>query len=123
MTPSAQITPQAGLPDVLFANGDSQVFAVLDGASAPDLVKNLYAHEPEYCCLYRGELKPDMATVAPYLVRLEPGNEFTEWVLNDGWGAHWALFVSSTANLRTLRDHFCGFNTVELPAHRTSVFR
>ena len=123
MTPSAQITPQAGLPDVLFANGDSQVFAVLDGASAPDLVKNLYAHEPEYCCLYRGELKPDMATVAPYLVRLEPGHKFTEWVLGDCWGAHWGIFVSSTANLRTLRDHFREFHTVELPNQRTVVFR
>ncbi len=123
MTPSTQIVPSTDLAALLFGNGDTPVFAVLDGASAPGLVKNLYAHEPEYCCLYRGELKPDMATVAPYLVRLEPGNEFTEWVLNDGWGAHWGVFVSSIANLRTLRDHFREFHTVELPDQRTVVFR
>src|ERR1700691_4999291 len=91
-----------GLPEILFGAGDVPVFAVLDGASAPDLVKNLYEHEPEYCCLYRGELKPDMALVAPYLVRLEAGSEFADWVLESGWGAHWGTFFTTQADLRAL---------------------
>jgi hypothetical protein len=110
------------LPAVLFGKGDVPVYGLLDGASAPDLVKKLYEHEPEYCCLYRGELEADMALVAPYLVRLEPGNEFTHWIL-DGWGAHWGSFVVSPANLRALRDHFRQFHTVELPDQRTVLFR
>src|SRR5205085_11474731 len=89
----------ANLASFLFGKGDLPVFAVLDGASAPGLVKSLYEHEPEYCCLYRGELAPDMATVAPYLVRLEPENEFTELVLGEGWGAHWGSFMNSAASL------------------------
>lgn len=113
----------ASLASVLFGKGDVPVFAVLDGASAQGLVKSLYEHEPEYCCLYRGELAPDMATVAPYLVRLEAESKFTEVVLGEGWGAHWGSFVVSAANLRTLRDHFRLFQTVELPDQRTVLFR
>jgi len=124
MNSSAQSDPaKASLAAVLFGKADASLFAVLDGASAPDLVKNLYAHEPEYCCLYRGELPPDVATVAPYLVRLESGNECTDLVLGEGWGAHWGIFLSSTANLRALRDHFREFHAVELPDQRTVLFR
>jgi hypothetical protein len=116
-------TAAPGLAGVLFGKGDVPIFAVLDGASAPDLVKNLFKHEPEYCCLYRGELKPDMATVAPYLVRLEAGSPFTEWLLAEGWGVHWGVFVASTGNLRMLRDHFRQFQMVELPDQRAVIFR
>lgn len=111
------------LSGVLFDKGDTSIFTVLDGASVPELVKNLYEHEPEYCCLYRGELEADMATVAPYLVRLEPGDEFAEMVLQEGWGAHWGIFAVTNANLRVLRDHFRQFHTVELPDQRTVLFR
>jgi hypothetical protein len=121
-------TPQAegagpAVATALFGKGDVPLFAVLDGASAPSLVKSLYEHEPEYCCLYRGELEPDIATVAPYLVRLESDDKFAEMVLTEGWGAHWGIFVASPAPLRALRDHFREFHTVELPDQRTVLFR
>jgi hypothetical protein len=122
MTAQAQSTNPA-LAATLFGKDETPVFAILDGASAPNLVKNLYQHEPEYCCLYRGELEPDMATVAPYLVRLEAESNFTELVLGEGWGTHWGSFVVSPANLRALRDHFRAFHTVELPDQRTVLFR
>ena len=116
-------TASPELAGLLYCKGDRPVFAVLDGASAPGLVKGLYAHEPEFCCLYRGALQPDIAAVAPYLVRLEAGSEFAEWVLREGWGVHWGIFVVSAASLRALRDHFREFHNVELPDQRTVLFR
>jgi len=124
MMPSEQVeAARPGLAGRLFGPGDTPVFAVLDGASSPELVKKLYEHEPEYCCLYRGELAPDIATVAPYLVRLDGDGEFTEWLLREGWGAHWGIFFLSPAVLRALRDHFRQFHAVELPDQRTVLFR
>ena len=124
MTIAAQNeSAKPGLAGVLFGKGDTTTFAILDGASAPGLVKKFYEHEPEYCCLYRGELEPDIASVAPYLVRLEPGAPFAELVLGEGWGAHWGIFIVSTANLRTLRNHFREFHTVQLPDRRLVLFR
>lgn len=122
-TPSQVQSPRLKLSDVLFGKGGERVFAVLDGASSPQLLKNLYALGPEYCCLYRGELEPDIATVAPYLVRLDAGEKFTEWVLAEGWGVHWGIFALTTADLRTMRDHLRQFHTVELPDQRTVLFR
>ncbi len=124
MNPSEQSeSPNHELADIVFGAEDAPVFTVLDGASVPKLVKSLYEHKPEHCCLYPGELKPDMAAVAPYLVRLEAGKEFTELVLREGWGAHWGMFLVSGSDLRTLRDHFREFHKVELPDQRTVIFR
>ena len=111
------------LAEVLFNPAETPVFAVLDGASAPGLLMKLGELAPEHCCLYSGEMKPDIAAVAPYLVRLESGGEFTAWVLREGWGVHWGVFVASLGNLRTLRDHFREFLKVELPDQRTVIFR
>jgi hypothetical protein len=122
MTAQAQSANPA-LAAALFGKSETPVYAILDGASAPNLVKSLYEHEPEYCCLYRGELQADMATVAPYLIRLEPESNFAELVLGEGWGAHWGSFLVTPATLRTLRDHFRAFHTVELPDQRTVLFR
>lgn len=124
MNPTAQIeAARPGLAGPLFGKRDVPVYAVLGGASVPGLVKKLYEHEPDYCCLYRGELQPDTAAVAPYLVQIEAEGGFTEWILRDGWGVNWGIFIQSTANLRRLRNHFREFIKVELPDRRTVLFR
>lgn len=107
----------------LFATEKQQVFAVLDGASVPDLRLSLYQHQPEYACLYLGDLAPDMAEVAPYLVRLEADADFTEWVIRYGWGQHWGIFVSSDATLRELHRHFRRLLTVHDSAGTPLLFR
>lgn len=89
----------------LFVGRDLNVFAVLDGASIPNLLTSMHILQPERVCLYRGELKPDMAQVAPYLVKLEPGSQFTDWVVVDGWGKHWGIFLRSANDLAGMRRH------------------
>src|ERR1700682_3199390 len=93
----------------LFAQEDSNVFAILDGASMPDLLDSLYHYQPEYQCLYRGELQPDMAEVAPYLAKLDPAAEFTDWLIEKSWGKHCGIFAASSADLKTVHRHFRTF--------------
>lgn len=107
----------------LFADADANVFAILDGASVPDLRDALYRMQPEHVCLYRGELAPDMAEVAPYLVRLERDSEFAEWVIEKGWGNHWGIFAEADADLHTLRQHFRRFLTVHDSDGKPLIFR
>jgi uncharacterized protein DUF4123 len=107
----------------LFADKDMQVFAVLDGASIPNLRMSLYNLRPEHVCLYRGELADDMAEVAPYLVRLEDEGEFTNWVLTQGWGEHWGIFALAAVDLQELRQHFRRFLTVYGPENKPLLFR
>ena len=111
------------ISNYLFSEKEGRAFAVLDGASIPGLLENLYHYQPEHVCLYRGELEPDMAEVAPYLVALEPNTQFTGWVLEQGWGKHWGVFVISPADLRALRQHFRTFLIVHNSGGQPLYFR
>src|SRR5262245_21298359 len=93
------------ISDHLFGEPDANVYAVLDGARVPGLLDKLYATAPDFCCLFRGELSPDLAEVAPYLVQLDPRAEFTRWVIDQGWGNHWGIFMTSDVDLRRMRSH------------------
>lgn len=108
----------------LFPEEGTNAFVILDGASVPGLLDKLYGPErPEFECLYAGEIKPDLAEVAPYLVRLQPDSEFTTWVLEQGWGKHWGIFALSAAGFRELRQHFRRFLTVHDSSGKPMLFR
>lgn len=107
----------------LFADDTRSVFAVLDGASVPDLRLKLYQHQPECVCLYAGDLKPDMAEVAPYLIHLQMDTEFTNWVIESGWGQHWGIFVLGRVEMLEMRKHFRSFLTVHTSEGKPMLFR
>jgi hypothetical protein len=107
----------------LFGDDGMSVYAVLDGAAIPNLLDELYELESEFACLYRGELEPDIAQVAPYLVQLDDEPDFTEWLIEEGWGKHWGIFALSDVDLRTMRKHFRRFLTVYDPDGKPMLFR
>lgn len=113
------------LVEHLFSQPETNLYAVLDGASVPELPQLLWEHEPENICLYRGELEPDMAEVAPYLVKLEYDHPFTKLVCEQGWGKHWGIFVITPAevDIRTMRQHFRRFLMVYDPDGKLIYFR
>ena len=111
------------LSNYLFSEEATNLFALLDGASIPDLLSSIDRYEPEYCCLYRGELEPEMEEVAPYLVRLEPDSEFTDLVIEQGWGKHWGVFAASDSNISVMRRHFRTFLIVHNSDGRPLYFR
>jgi len=106
----------------LFSYGGN-VYAVLDGAAIPELLDQLYQSQPEFECLYRGELDPDIAAVAPYLVRLDASTPFVGWLLQHGWEKYWGIFAISEADIGTMRRHFRKFLTVHDHAGRPLLFR
>ena len=107
----------------LFVVPETTVYAILDGASVPKLPQTLASLEVEAECLYRGELEPDMAQVAPYLAVVPFDHPFTDWLLQEGWGKHWGVFAISRANLRTLRMHLRTFLKVYGPDLKPLYFR
>jgi hypothetical protein len=111
--------------NILFGEARSRAFTVLDGASVPGLLDRLYRHDVESECLYRGELTPDLAHTAPYLVMLEPASRFTEWTIAEGWGRHWGIFGAARqdTSLATLRRHFRHFLKVSDPKGKPLYFR
>ena len=112
----------ARLRELLFSAEQLNAYALLDGAVMPDLPTSLYQYEAPNECLYRGEIDPELASYAPYLVPLTAEAPFTEYVL-EGWGQHWGVFALSTADLRTLRTHFRKFLMVHDPEGQPLYFR
>ena len=106
----------------IFVDG-ANTFAVLDGASVPSLLEKLEQWQPEFVCLYRGDLNPDLAEVAPYLLRLESGTEIAEWILSKGWGNHWGIFAIAEADLQAMRQHLRRFLTVYDENGKPLLFR
>lgn len=115
--------PVRPLEKELFGNGETNVYAILDGASVPHLISLLQEFDPERECLYRGDLQPDMAEVAPYLIRLQRGSDFAELVLNRSWGKHWGIFALSGADLAGLRRHLRHFLIVHDSEGKPLYFR
>ena len=107
---------------ILFSDDESNVYTVLDGASVPNIIENLAKYKAESICLYRGELDPELAQTAPYLVHLKPDTALTNWVLT-GVGHHWGIFATSKANIKAMRKHFRTFLMVYDPKGELMYFR
>lgn len=124
MSPPAAITPSLErLRDLLFGAEDESLYMILDGASVPDLLPQLSQAREEWACLYRGELEPDLAVTAPYLAKLRRESPFTDWILQEGWGNHWGVFVVSQAGLEALRRHLRHFLRVRDHTNQILYFR
>jgi len=115
--------PAQALLQQLFAVPETTVYAILDGASVPQLPQTLARLGAEAECLYRGELEPDMAQVAPYLAVVPFDHPFTDWLLQEGWGKHWGVFAISKADFRDLRMHLRTFLKVYGPDLTPLYFR
>ena len=92
--------------------GDGRLFAVLDACDEPEVPPKVEEiGRDRAACLYKGELDQDTKEVAPYLVSVDPG--MLEWMLETFDPRPWGVFVVSTADLRTLRQHLRELLVVE----------
>lgn len=102
----------------------NHLFNPVEGQAAPDIYAILDAARDEAIynkiqesgllggCLYYGKKAEELADAAPYLVRLKPEDAFTEWLMNNGWGNSWGIFLESKAAPEQLKRHFRKFLTV-----------
>jgi len=102
---------------------ESHTYAVLDGASVPDLPGRFYELRPPHFCLYMGELDDELTHVAPYLVQLHPQTRFTDWLLGECWGKHWGIFAQTQHSLIAMRKHFRTLLTVYDDKGQPLLFR
>ncbi len=92
----------------LFAEPGKLAYALIDGASVPNILASLAELNTPGLCLQRGELSFEEALTAAYLLELTPGSKALSWFLQ-GWGQHRGVLVLADIDIASLRDHFRRF--------------
>jgi hypothetical protein len=101
----------------------TKTWAILDGARDERIVKAVDRSYQDQCCLFAGNISPQLRSVAPHLVRFDRGDDLSDYVLENGWGNAWGVFFSSGASLETLRKHFRRYLRVSDEGGKTLIFR
>jgi len=104
-------------------NGNQGLYAILDAAREASIPRKLYQQGAEFVSLYRGEPQEKLASVSPYLVKIDTKPKTMEWILNEGWGNSWGILFLSSAGLDDLRRHFRRFLLVGSPEGKELYFR
>lgn len=99
------------------------LYAIIDTARDDIIYRELRNANVEKGCLLMGDQARNMASVAPYLVRFETDNPFSDWVLKRGWGESWGLFAQSPASFLVMKNHFRKFLRVIDEDGNTLFFR
>jgi len=121
MTQDRTISLRDGFSKLVSAT--QHLFAVLDSAREPGIPVELRRKGAEFSSLYRGEPEESLSSVAPYLARVDPQCELMRWLLTNGWGNSWGIFLVSSTSLETLRQHFRRFLLVRDVAGKELYFR
>ncbi len=105
-------------------------YAILDAAKMPYLLTTaLSQSDLEYQSLFQGVAQEELGEHAPYIVRLEGGNDFTRKLFTGLkpplglWEKELGIFIRSRASLAELRKHFRKFTKVQDESGKWYYFR
>ena len=108
--------------------GGMKVYAILDVGKINSLLNSIEESGCAYRCLFQGKAAEEFRETAPYIVQLEPTNDFTKNVfsdtgsLRDIWGTEAGIFIRSRESIDQLRKHFRKFTRVQVEADKRWVY-
>ena len=120
--------PENVISQLWFPDGQGripQVHVLLDAARDENIYPAVVDFDGEYHCLYEiyQGIPKALAEAAPYLIKLQPEHPFTTWLISEGWGDSWGIFLESGASLTELRSHFRKFLMVKDEEGKELYFR
>ncbi|HYO54531.1 DUF4123 domain-containing protein [Archangium sp.] len=113
--------PQNLALEVLQAEGEP-LFAVLDSARDRRVLKLLQEAEEDHESLYEGPEGEELASVAPYLIRLPRDSALIELLVRGGWGKSWGVFLTSPLPFKETRRHLRKFLKVQDEKSRKRMY-
>ena len=103
--------------------GHMRVWTILDGAQDPRIFGAVDGSRQQKCCLYAGILPWQLQMAAPYLVELDRDDRLTDFILRNGWGNSWGVFLRASTTMNSLRRHLRGLLRVRDESGRRLIFR
>ncbi len=100
-----------------------KMYAIVDTAREEAIYGKLVHSRIEGACLYRGQEATELADVAPYLVKLNKDDAFTDWLFENCWGNSWGIFLESSLELPELKRHFRKFIMIYDEEGKSLYFR
>jgi pSer/pThr/pTyr-binding forkhead associated (FHA) protein len=121
-TPPVLLTPQERLLATL--RGELQpLYALLDAAVEPDVLRVLYESKEERQSLFEGVQGARLVHFAPHLVRLPQNSPLLETLVRKAWGKNWGVYIACAKPLPELRAHLRQFLLVKVPGNKQMHFR
>lgn len=102
---------------------DEPLYAVLDAARDPAILKLLQRSGEPAQSLYNGRRSEQLADVAPYLARVPAGSRLFDDLVNEGWGQSWGVLAVCDAPFAELRRHLRRFLVAQTEDRRALYFR
>lgn len=99
------------------------LYAVLDAAAEPSVLKALVESKEEYQSLYEGPEGAQLVHFAPYLVRLPQDSSLLRTLIEQGWGKNWGVYLTCDKPLQEVRRHLRNFLMVRIPGGTQVYFR
>ena len=99
------------------------LYAILDAARDPRVLKLLLESKEQYQSLYQGKSADQLLHFAPYLVRLPKRSPLIEQLIKNGWGKSWGIYLTCDQPFETVRSHFRHFLIVKTEAGKDLYFR
>ncbi|SEO42528.1 protein of unknown function [Paracoccus alcaliphilus] len=127
--------PQPSISELEIAGGDPtkvapmQTYAVLDAAKVINLPELLENSGLEHRCLFKGDAYDDLKQVAPWVVKLDQGSDFTRNLFTRGdapwylWDADPGIYVRSRGSLEQMWRHFRKFTRIRDERGKWFYFR
>jgi hypothetical protein len=106
-----------------YERSGTSLFAVLDGARDRAIGRAIAASVVEYDSLFSGHLSPSLRMASPLLVRIVPGEAFTEQLIAEGWGRAWGIYLASSSTLLGVRRHLRTLLRVRMEDGKKCYFR
>jgi hypothetical protein len=103
--------------------GHEPLYAVLDAARDPAVLKLVQGAGDEARSLYNGRRSEQLADVAPYLARAPSGSRLFDALVCEGWGRSWGVLMVSDAPFAELRRHLRRFLVAQTEDRTPLYFR
>lgn len=100
------------------------LYAIVDASRGPMTIPpTLQAMTDKVTCLYRGKALEEFGDDTAWVAGIAPDESVLDWLLDNGFGERWAIFVRSSLQLADMVRHLRKFTMIEDEEGTVHFFR